>query len=101
MHIAAKALNAQAAGAVGVLLFNQGDTAARLDAILATLAPSSALIPVFFASYSVGSSLALSPGSVLRMRVTEADLAVPEPTAVGLLALGLVGSFFARARRRV
>ncbi len=69
-----KALNAEAAGAVGVVIFNQGDadTADRQDLIVGTLGGSNVVgIPVVGASYSQGVALA-EPGS-------SANVFVPEP----------------------
>lgn len=59
---ATKALNAEAAGASAVIIFNQGNTntADRLDLIIGTLAPSSVGIPVVGASYANGEALALA-----------------------------------------
>ncbi len=59
---AVKALNAQAAGASAVIIFNQGDTPARESLIIGTLAPSTANIPVVGASFADGAALA-QPGS--------------------------------------
>ncbi|WP_248305656.1 M28 family peptidase [Agromyces sp. H66] len=69
-----KALNAEAAGAVGVVIFNQGDadTADRQDLIVGTLGGSNVVgIPVVGASYPQGVALA-EPGST-------ANVFVPEP----------------------
>jgi Zn-dependent M28 family amino/carboxypeptidase len=58
---AVKALNAAAAGAAGVILFNAGDadTAARMDLIVGTLGgPSVVNIPVVGASFQQGVALA-------------------------------------------
>lgn len=56
---AVKAQNAADAGAVGVVLFNQGDTEDRKELISATLGDAYAGgIPVLFATYDVGASLA-------------------------------------------
>jgi Zn-dependent M28 family amino/carboxypeptidase len=65
---AVKALNAQAAGASAVIIFNQGNTAERTDLIVGTLAPSTANIPVVGASYADGVALAQA-GSVARVLV--------------------------------
>ena len=59
---AIKALNAQAAGASAVIIFNQGNTAEREGLIVGTLAPATASIPVIGASFASGTSLA-QPGS--------------------------------------
>ena len=65
---AQKALNAEAAGAVAVIIFNQGNTPARTGLIVGTLAPSSTPLPVVGASYDQGVALA-QPGSTARVRV--------------------------------
>jgi Zn-dependent M28 family amino/carboxypeptidase len=59
---AIKALNAQAAGAAAVVIFNQGNTPEREGLIVGTLAPSTASIPVVGASFADGAALA-QPGS--------------------------------------
>lgn len=60
---AQKALNAEAAGATAVIIFNQGNTPERSGLIIGTLAPSTAIIPVVGASFNDGAALAL-PGSI-------------------------------------
>jgi aminopeptidase Y len=65
---AVKALNAQAAGASAVIIFNQGNTPEREELIVGTLAPSTAAIPVVGASFADGVALA-QPGSVAQVRV--------------------------------
>lgn len=59
---AIKALNAQAAGASAVIIFNQGNTPNREGLIIGTLAPSTANIPVIGASFADGVALS-QPGS--------------------------------------
>ena len=59
---AVKALNAQAAGASAVIIFNQGNTPDREGLIVGTLAPDSADIPVVGASFADGVALS-QPGS--------------------------------------
>ncbi len=59
---AAKALNAQAAGALAVIIFNQGNTPDRESLIIGTLDPSTAAIPVIGASFADGVALS-QPGS--------------------------------------
>lgn len=59
---AVKALNAQAAGALAVIIFNQGNTPDREPLIIGTLAPSTANIPVIGASFADGVALA-QPGA--------------------------------------
>jgi Zn-dependent M28 family amino/carboxypeptidase len=65
---AVKALNAQAAGASAVIIFNQGDTPAREALIVGTLAPDSANIPVVGASFADGAALS-QPGSTASIHV--------------------------------
>jgi Zn-dependent M28 family amino/carboxypeptidase len=59
---AMKALNAVAAGAEAVVIFNQGNTPDREGLIVGTLAPDSVAIPVVGASFENGAALA-QPGS--------------------------------------
>jgi Zn-dependent M28 family amino/carboxypeptidase len=73
---AAKALNAEAAGASAVIIFNQGNTPAREGLIVGTLAPSVASVPVVGASFADGVSLS-QPGS-------QAFVDVPEPIPMTL-----------------
>ncbi len=65
-----KAENAAAAGAVGIVIFNQGDTAAadrnNIPAVTLT-ANNTSGIPVLGTTYALGATLAGTPG--LRMRV--------------------------------
>jgi Zn-dependent M28 family amino/carboxypeptidase len=65
---AIKALNAQAAGATAVIIFNQGNTPDREGLIVGTLAPDSATIPVVGASFADGSALS-QPGSTAHIHV--------------------------------
>ena len=58
LHLRGKALNAQAAGASAVIIFNQGNTPDREGLIIGTLAPSTATIPVVGASFADGAALA-------------------------------------------
>jgi Zn-dependent M28 family amino/carboxypeptidase len=61
-----KAQNAQDAGAIGVILFNQGNTPERSGLLLGTLLPSGAAvtIPVIGASFDDGAALAGTTASV-------------------------------------
>jgi Zn-dependent M28 family amino/carboxypeptidase len=64
-----KALNAEAAGAEAVIIFNQGDTALREDLIVGTLGGLNIVdIPVVGASFANGSALAQA-GSTAQVRV--------------------------------
>ncbi|MES2717155.1 MAG: M28 family peptidase [Pseudomonadota bacterium] len=70
---AAKVLNAQAAGASAVIIFNQGNTPDREPLIVGTLVPTTASIPVVGASFADGSALA-QPGSAARVQVQAPQL---------------------------
>jgi Zn-dependent M28 family amino/carboxypeptidase len=64
-----KAENAAAAGAVGAIIFNQGNGPGRFDPINATLSANySGGIPVLFASYYRGEEWAATSGLVLHMK---------------------------------
>src|SRR5690606_38776501 len=65
-----KAVNAEAAGASAVIIFNQGDTSApdRNNVLNPTLAPASVGIPVVGTSFAAGQSLA-EPGSTATVTV--------------------------------
>ena len=69
---AEKVVNAQAAGAAGAIVFNQGNTPAREGLIVGTLVPSTApiTIPVVGASFANGSALAAA-GSTAEINVEE------------------------------
>ena len=63
-----KAENAAAAGAVGAIIFNQGNTLDRLNPVSATLGSNySGGIPVMFSSYGLGEQWSMTPGLVLHM----------------------------------
>jgi Zn-dependent M28 family amino/carboxypeptidase len=73
---AQKALNAEAADASGVVIFNQGDSVGpgdRLGPLFPTLAPSSVDIPVVGTSFDAGVSLA-QVGSTARLSVDFFDV---------------------------
>jgi Zn-dependent M28 family amino/carboxypeptidase len=66
---AIKALNAEAAGAEVVIIFNQGDTSLREDLIIGTLGGTNVVaIPVVGASFADGTALSQA-GSTARIRV--------------------------------
>ena len=68
-----KALNAEAAGAAAVVIFNQGDTPAREGLIVGTLGgPNVVDIPVVGASFADGVALA-QPGSTAHVEVLEPE----------------------------
>ena len=70
---ATKALNAQAAGASAVIIFNQGNTPLRTDLIVGTLAPSTLTIPVVGGSFANGIALS-APGSTATINVDAPQL---------------------------
>lgn len=66
---AIKAVNAQAAGASAVIIFNQGNTPERVELIVGTLGGTNVVgIPVVGASFAAGVALA-QPGSQARVHV--------------------------------
>jgi Zn-dependent M28 family amino/carboxypeptidase len=82
-----KALNAQAAGASAVIIFNQGDTPLREGLIVGTLGgPSVATVPVVGASFADGAALA-QPGS----QATVTVLPPENRTQVNVLAESVGG----------
>jgi hypothetical protein len=93
---ATKVLNAEAAGAAAVLIFNEGNPG-RTDVIAGTLLPSSASVVVFGTSFSVGDQLR---NGVLNgpTGVTAHVTFIPEPATLALLCVGLGG--LAASRRR-
>lgn len=62
-----KAENAEKAGASGVVVFNQGDSASRKELFNGTLGKGPLNIPVFTVSYDLGVKLSAA-GTVLRMK---------------------------------
>lgn len=65
-----KAVNAEAAGAAGVVIFNQGDASSgdRFGPLNPTLLPLTVDIPVVGTSFAAGESLA-QPGATARLKV--------------------------------
>lgn len=68
-----KAVNAQAAGASAVVIFNQGNTQLREGLIVGTLAGAPVTVPVVGASFADGVALA-QPGSQARVRVVPPEI---------------------------
>lgn len=79
-----KAENAAAAGAVGAIIFNQGNTPGRFGVVAAALsADFGGGIPVMFATYYLGEEWASTAGLVLHMA---ADVERSETTSYNVLA---------------
>ncbi|HKA69736.1 MAG TPA: M20/M25/M40 family metallo-hydrolase [Actinomycetes bacterium] len=71
---AQKAINAEAAGAEAVVIFNQGNDATRLGLIVGTLGGTNVVgIPVVGASFGNGEALA-QPGATAHVRVIESQI---------------------------
>lgn len=58
-----KALNAENAGAVGVIIFNEGNAPDRTDLLFGTLGSPGVSIPVVGSTYAVGAQLAATPST--------------------------------------
>ena len=85
-----KAENAAAAGAVGAIIFNQGNAPARFDLINGTLSANySGGIPVFFSTYDRGVEWDSTPGLELHMI---ADVLRGEVTSLNVLAESTAGN---------
>ncbi len=79
-----KAENAAAAGAVGAIIFNQGNTNDRISVFGGTLSAAyGGGIPVFAASYTRGAEWATTPGLTLSM---EADVSSSPVTTYNVIA---------------
>lgn len=93
-----QALNAQAAGAAAVIIFDN-ETPSDTDA---TLNGTELDILALFTTKAIGDELAnlLTSGEIVRVKVTEVpDVTVPEPIALAVFGVGLAGLGVARRRR--
>jgi len=80
-----KSENAAAAGAVGVIIFNEGNTADRQGPINGTLSPPQFSLPVVGASFAVGNELVnlLKSGSVtMHLAVTAHVVTTPSQNVI-------------------
>ncbi len=94
----AKVLNAFAAGAAAVLIYD--DAVGPLPVVsLANQAPG----PALFITNNLGGTLLGSVGEIMKIAVTElvAPIAVPIPGTLSLLAGGLLGLLLCRPRAKV
>lgn len=79
-----KAENAASAGAIGAIVFNQGNSPDRTGVINGTLSSDYAGgIPVIFTTFDIGSELASTPGTIVRVNV---DVFRGEATTANVLA---------------
>ena len=72
-----KAENAIAAGAAGVVIFNQGNADDRLGLLNGTLEAPQASVPVIGTTFAIGESLAGQPAPTVRL-VVDAEVVVTE-----------------------
>ena len=72
-----KADNAIRAGAIGVIIFNEGNAADRMDVINGTLDPPQAARPVLDTTFAIGKALYETPGAVVRIAVTAHVVTTP------------------------
>jgi hypothetical protein len=79
---ATKAANAQAAGAIAVVIFNEGQPG-RTDVVNGTLGGPGVTIPVIGTSFAVAQQLFSQAGVVLRVVVSGAASACDAPPATG------------------
>ncbi|GAA4406374.1 aminopeptidase PaaP [Fodinibacter luteus] len=85
---AVKALNAQAAGAAGAVIMNEGQPGRT--GLLNMIGDATGLtIPVVFATYDAGADLASTPGATVRVTV---DFTAEQRTASNVLAETRVGN---------
>lgn len=91
-----KASNAEAAGAVGVLIFNYD-----AGVIFGTLDTNTTVtLPVFGLTYALGELFATTAGLTARMQVTPQDVVeVPAPGSLALAGVGLLLLATTRMRR--
>lgn len=86
---AVKAQNAQAAGAVAVVIFNEGQPG-RTDVVSGSLGGPGVTIPVVSTSYAVGQQLFAQPGVILRVSVVPSACDAPPATGTPVAGRNVV-----------
>ena len=85
-----KAENAEAAGAVGVIIFNQGNVPGRTGLLEGTVGEGYAgTLPVMGTTYGLGEALATTPGVTVRMAT---DVATTEVITANVIAESIGGA---------
>lgn len=86
---ATKAANAQAAGAIAVVIFNEGHPG-RTDVVTGTLGGPGITIPVVGTSFAVAQQLATQAGVILRVTVTASGCDAPPATGTPVAGKNVV-----------
>ena len=82
---AIKAANAQAAGALGVIIYNEGNSPGRTGLLLGTLGGPGVTIPVVGTTYALGALLYSTAGVVMHMDVSTAGYPSTSQNVIGTL----------------
>ena len=86
---AVKALNAEAAGASGAIIMNEGQPGRRNELINMIGDATGLTIPVLYATFDTGADLASTPGATVRVKV---DFTAEERTTYNVLAETTTGN---------
>ncbi len=82
----AKAANAEAAGAVGAIIFNEGNTPDRSGLLFGTLGAPGITIPVVGATFALGEALnAMPPGTLHHLKVDTVSYPSTSQNVIGTL----------------